>query len=669
MAEQIEVDLLIKALSEGFEKLSGDLDKLGKSTEKPAEPAKKTSLSFTELKSALDLVAGAAQTAGAVFKGAFDFAQLGASVNQTAESFDTMLGVMGVAPDLLTRLEAAAGGTVPTMKLASATSTLLAGAQGDLGVALANATPRLLEIARAANKLNPSLGDTTFLYESLATGIKRASPMILDNLGLTIKIGEANEAMAVQLGKSVEALTNEEKQMALLNAALNAGDVLINQVGGSVESAVDPFNKLTASTTNLKNALAGMVASSGAVQYVTDGLSDNFDATTKIIEMHRDGIISTSEAWRLYSGISIPREKEETIRDLVTIMKTAENETKNLIIGTTEMTYAQLAAADATDNVSLVTKEWAENTFYAEQAISMQADSTYEAYVTSEKFADRLQLVNDKAIQLGEAMREAGPPVEELMDTLKQDISSPLGAFIDDLQFFIASGGQDFAGAFEAIKNALAGQQITAGEAQEFSGELLASIENVKIAAGEITFDEAAANLSETLNVPLEDAVRLLGEVGTAADVVFGLNREISLDTSGVESAYNILLGMEDAVRMIEGSHDVTINVTTNGTVPSFTGPGGGQGQGQGGTSSVGLAEGADFIVPPGFPNDSFGPLYVQSGERVQVTPAGQVESGGGSNGNTIVQVFLDGAQIAARVNTYTGQNARRAKNSGVNRP
>jgi hypothetical protein len=35
------------------------------------------------------------------------------------------------------------------------------------------------------------------------------------------------------------------------------------------------------------------------------------------------------------------------------------------------------------------------------------------------------------------------------------------------------------------------------------------------------------------------------------------------------------------------------------------------------------LAQGGDFTVPPGFPNDSY-PILVESGEHVQVTPAGQ---------------------------------------------
>lgn len=38
------------------------------------------------------------------------------------------------------------------------------------------------------------------------------------------------------------------------------------------------------------------------------------------------------------------------------------------------------------------------------------------------------------------------------------------------------------------------------------------------------------------------------------------------------------------------------------------------------------LAGGGDFVVPPGFPNDSY-PMLVQSGERVRVTPAGSTGS------------------------------------------
>jgi hypothetical protein len=141
------------------------------------------------------------------------------------------------------------------MELMNSTSLLLAGTQGELATELANSTPQLLEIAKAAQKVNPSLGDTTFLYDSLSRGIKRNSPLILDNLGLVISIGEANEVYAESIGKTVKELTVEEEKIALLNAVLEQGDVLIQQAGGSVDSATDSFARMNTAVENASNSL------------------------------------------------------------------------------------------------------------------------------------------------------------------------------------------------------------------------------------------------------------------------------------------------------------------------------------------------------------------------------------------------------------------------------
>ena len=53
------------------------------------------------------------------------------------------------------------------------------------------------------------------------------------------------------------------------------------------------------------------------------------------------------------------------------------------------------------------------------------------------------------------------------------------------------------------------------------------------------------------------------------------------------------------------------------------------------------FSEGADFVVPPGFNNDTF-PMLVESGEHVQVTPANQ--HGGGDNMS--VELHLDGSVL-----------------------
>lgn len=210
---------------------------------------------FSNMAQTLAKGGAAIAAVGVTMREAFELGEEGAQILQTAESFDFLLAKVGAAPDLLDQLRAASQGTISDMELMSSTSLLLAGAQGELATNLANATPQLLEIAKAANKLNPALGDTTFLYDSLSRGIKRASPLILDNLGLTVSLGDANERYAESIGKTVDELTEEEKKIALLNSVLEQGDVLINQVGGSVDSQTDAFQRLKASTTNLTDEL------------------------------------------------------------------------------------------------------------------------------------------------------------------------------------------------------------------------------------------------------------------------------------------------------------------------------------------------------------------------------------------------------------------------------
>lgn len=226
------------------------------------------------LKTIAKLGAGAAAF-GAAFAAAMAVGKRGADVQQLASSFDGLIDKVGASKNLLDQLREASRGTISDMGLMSSTATLLAGTSGDLATALADATPRLLEIAKAANKLNPSLGDTAFLYNSIATGVKRASPLILDNLGLTIRIGDANESYAESIGKTVDQLTAEEQKMALLNATLEAGNTLIEQAGGNADSAADSFARLNTAWQNAADTASTQLAP--ATSYLADLLVDRLN--------------------------------------------------------------------------------------------------------------------------------------------------------------------------------------------------------------------------------------------------------------------------------------------------------------------------------------------------------------------------------------------------------
>lgn len=281
--ERREVDLIIKAISEGFDGASAGMDSLADSEKKVGEEAEKATNPMTELKSTIDLVVGAARVAGRAIKAAFDFAREGAAIRQTRSSFIGLLDSLDVAPDLLGKITDGFGDTVTEMEAMNSTSLLLAGTTGEFGRALAEATPQLADIAKAAQKLNPSLGTTTFLYDSLARGIKRSSPLILDNLGLIIKIGRANEVLAEQLGKSVSELTAEEEKMALLNETMRAGQILIDQVGGSTESATDAFDQFTTTIENLIDVLKEQATRDDGV---IDGLNEVATATSNATQLY-----------------------------------------------------------------------------------------------------------------------------------------------------------------------------------------------------------------------------------------------------------------------------------------------------------------------------------------------------------------------------------------------
>ena len=200
---------------------------------------------LTSVLSTLTNVTAAAAGAGAVFKKAFDLSQEGANLNQLTISFERMNEQVFKMPDLLNQMSEAARGTIKETDLMAGLLTLSAGATDEVARAFAGAAPKLVEIAKASNVLNPALGDTQFLFDSISKGIKRQSPLILDNLGLNVKMGAAYSALAEKLGKSVEELDANERTMAVLNATMLAGDVLIKQVGGSVEGQADAWQQLT----------------------------------------------------------------------------------------------------------------------------------------------------------------------------------------------------------------------------------------------------------------------------------------------------------------------------------------------------------------------------------------------------------------------------------------
>jgi hypothetical protein len=228
-----------------YGKFRQGLDKSATASAKMGKNIERSGMGLKELATKAALVTASVAAFGFAAKKAFDLAREGAQIIQLEQSFDRMNKQVFKAPNLLNDMSRAVKGTVKEVDLMRGLLTLTAGTTKELSGEFAKAAPRLLEISKAASKLNPMLGDTAFMYQSIATGIKRSSSLILDNLGLVIKQGEAHEKYAASIGKAVDELTGEDKQMALLNAVLETGTNLIAQVGGNVDATTDAFDQLT----------------------------------------------------------------------------------------------------------------------------------------------------------------------------------------------------------------------------------------------------------------------------------------------------------------------------------------------------------------------------------------------------------------------------------------
>lgn len=195
-------------------------------------------------------VAGIASVGGGILKLGYDAAAL-----PGIESvFKNMTNSMSVDADaLMGKMRAATYGAVKDFDLMKSANLAMVGAGKEFGKMFAESLPTLMTVSREAAKAQGV--SVEYMYSSITTGIKRMSPMILDNLGFQLSLGAANEAYAAKVGKTVLELTKEEKQMALLNEVMRVGTNLIDETGGHVDSVQKDVTAWGTALANVKDRI------------------------------------------------------------------------------------------------------------------------------------------------------------------------------------------------------------------------------------------------------------------------------------------------------------------------------------------------------------------------------------------------------------------------------
>jgi PAS domain-containing protein len=254
--------------------------------------------------------------AGAVaLNTAWNLANSAAKFQEREQAFANLAASHGQnARKILDDLRAMSAGTVDTMTLMEK-----AGSAMTLGIP-AEKLAKLMEIARATAKVTGQ--DVTTAFQDIVTAVGRGSQMILDNLGIIVKVGEANEAYAATLGKTADKLTDAEKKQAFMNATLEAGEDVIERVGQKTASQAEMFQRYQARWRDV------MVEVGKVVLTIARGMDFVFGMAAagiaKITEKGAAGLAWYYEMWDKVPGIDVTKKAQE-LRSLQWEAKTASD--------------------------------------------------------------------------------------------------------------------------------------------------------------------------------------------------------------------------------------------------------------------------------------------------------------------------------------------------------
>lgn len=189
-------------------------------------------------------IAGATIT----IKKAWDLAMQAAKDQQAMEAFRIMANRMGEDADaLLKKFKEMSRGLMSEDDIIA-----FANRMQSMGVPM-NSLGELMVVAQAkAREMGLGFGEA---LEGIISGITRTSDRMLRNVGIVIDTESAYKQYAQSVGKATTDLTEQEQQLAILNAVLGTTKGSIDEQGLSLLTTAEKAQKFGASVENLKSKI------------------------------------------------------------------------------------------------------------------------------------------------------------------------------------------------------------------------------------------------------------------------------------------------------------------------------------------------------------------------------------------------------------------------------
>lgn len=598
---QIVIDAVFKGKG-GIEQAGRELKELDKEARKASEG---TRYMADKVKGHLTGLTAGFVAAGVVVQQTYQIIGEGAELEKAAMQFDNLVASIGSTSDaMLGDLRAATSGMLSDAEL-------MAGASQIISLGLADSQEGVVRLSTAVSTLGLDMQQVILTFANNSTAR-------LDALGLSIE-DVTSKAAELEAQGFVGDAFDEAVIIALEEKMLLLGDASATTAG--------EMAKFEATLANTFNEAKIMMAERW--QGVFFGLNTAIGLTQHELTGAEQGM--GRFAWAVLNPIENARALAGELGIVENKYSDVQKEAASYDRALMGMNFTQKETTEAIDKTAFAFEEYSD-------AADMYATQARENTTLTEHEAAKFAYLSEQAAILRDELMEATYGHEEFADAAMMYASqAETNSTLTEQQAnhfrYLAEQSELAAEKILLLEEAEAGYFVEAINATDqtfnLNQEMFNAAEQAGASAEELAILGGGLGLysEEAVDAALKTAavrikIQELAEEYAAGNITLGEYRtQVQLfinDLEGIPSERTISFKLDIPPIPSELSGQPTgVKQTDQGNV-------------------IYGASGLDFTVPPGFPNDSFGPIFVQSGEHVKVTPAGETSSNSRGGGNTI---------------------------------
>ena len=492
MAEQIAVEMIVEAIAQGFAQVTAEMSDVGTSAEttgeqleESGEKAAESGENFHELESQLNLVKRAAgAVVDTIIKTLDEVAAL-------AETVDNLSRSWGVSAEEASRVYQMAND--------------LRISQGELEIGMRNLIdngiqPSIASLKDLSNQylaIEDPVARGQFAMEMFGQRGGQVFQKLLElGPGVIDTMSEANEALVVDEA-AIQSMKEYHAAVDTLQDAILAFKMtLVEELSPGVTRFAEGTGALIGAIATVKNAQQAWNAAADA------GIVTQEKAHGMTLALS-SGHVGAGEA--MAQLLDITQQYNYAEEQRYTVQYNSTGATNDATEATQENADVLRDAMSGTEESGDALEGWAFQQEAARRAAELSAAAT----------ADHVKELREQAAA-ADAARQAN---ENLAAQLigAGSMASPIAAYIEDLKFLQAGGGEIML-QFEAVKQALLAGTISLPEAQEMLSNLYVAAEAVEVEIGVTTEAEAVENIGETLGIT--DAQAALDGVQSQLDTI-----------------------------------------------------------------------------------------------------------------------------------------------------